>query len=124
LSFNGCELRHKGDPGALLASGSPWLDKGREVEALLVRTSLDAQASATLPLLLPEVLLMHDLVPSGLLKDLANRCRVQIDLGQELPTGYREVTLTGTVAGNAAVSFWLQLGAACCDGKLGASFTT
>lgn len=84
------------------------------VEALLLSSSPVGNAPSMLVLLVHERLLLKGLVPSGHMQEVARRCQVHIDVAdeQECPPQWRQVTLLGTVATNAAAAYWLQVGAA------------
>eukprot|EP00448_Togula_jolla_P034235 CAMPEP_0170632150 /NCGR_PEP_ID=MMETSP0224-20130122/35130_1 /TAXON_ID=285029 /ORGANISM="Togula jolla, Strain CCCM 725" /LENGTH=92 /DNA_ID=CAMNT_0010960755 /DNA_START=1 /DNA_END=279 /DNA_ORIENTATION=+ len=72
-------------------------------------TALQASGinSAALTLLLP-MNLVNVLVSNGLMAEIAQRSGAKIDLGNEGPSGMRQVTLSGTMVANALASLYLQ----------------
>merc|ERR1719442_285016 len=57
--------------------------------------------SAQLTLLLPQPLVQNVLVPRGIMAEIAQRSGAKIDLGNEGPVGMRQVSLSGSIIGNA-----------------------
>lgn len=90
------------DPAALFAAGP-------KVEALLASNTRCPQATTQMFLLLPDALIHEKLVPSGHIQHIAQRCQVQIDLGETLQSS-RQVKLTGSLLGTAAAAYWIQVG--------------
>merc|ERR1719296_264804 len=64
--------------------------------------------NAQLTLLLPQALIQNILIPRGIMAEIAQRSGAQIDLGAESPAGMRQVTLSGSMVGNAMASLFLQ----------------
>merc|ERR1719343_766804 len=64
--------------------------------------------SAQLTLLLPQPLVQNILVPRGIMAEIAQRSGAKIDLGSEGPVGMRQVSLSGSIIGNALASLFLQ----------------
>merc|ERR1712151_731530 len=64
--------------------------------------------NAQLTLLIPQQLLQNILIPRGIMAEIAQRSGAQIDLGTESPAGMRQVTLSGSMVGNALASLFLQ----------------
>merc|ERR1712079_272293 len=64
--------------------------------------------SAQLTLLLPQKLVQNILVPRGFMAEVAHKSGSKIDLGNEGPSGMRQITLTGTMVANALASLFLQ----------------
>merc|ERR1719277_2617902 len=64
--------------------------------------------NASLTLLIPQALVQNILVPRGFMAEIAQRSGAQIDLGSESPAGMRQVTLSGSMVGNALASLFLQ----------------
>merc|ERR1740129_412301 len=64
--------------------------------------------NASLTLLIPQALVHNILVPRGFMAEIAQRSGAQIDLGSESPAGMRQVTLSGSMVGNALASLFLQ----------------
>jgi len=73
-----------------------------------LQSSLVAGSSSQLHLLLPNRLLQQALVPQGHLAEIANKCQIRIDLGQEVQPDLRQVTLCGGVAANSVAAYFLQ----------------
>lgn len=64
--------------------------------------------SSQLSLVMPASLIQQSLVPRGHIADVAQRCCVRVDLGEEVPPSGRVVSLTGTAASNAFAAYLLQ----------------
>lgn len=75
---------------------------------MALQSSMLSQHQAQLSLLLPVDLLQQALIPHGHLGEIAQKCRIQIDLGTELPQSMQQVSLSGTVAANAMAAYFLQ----------------
>ncbi|CAE8672298.1 unnamed protein product, partial [Polarella glacialis] len=73
-----------------------------------LQSSMMGQCNSQLHLLLPNALLQQALIPNGQLGEIANKCSIRIDLGQEVQPNLRQVTLSGGVAANAMASYFLQ----------------
>merc|ERR1719263_1620337 len=73
-----------------------------------LHNSMLSQHQAQLALLLPVDLLQQSLIPQGHLADIAQKCRITIDLGAEVSPSMRQVSLTGTVAANTMAAYFLQ----------------
>merc|ERR1719296_473192 len=56
----------------------------------------------------PQALIQNILIPRGIMAEIAQRSGAQIDLGAESPAGMRQVTLSGSMVGNAMASLFLQ----------------
>ncbi|OLP91072.1 Peptidyl-prolyl cis-trans isomerase D [Symbiodinium microadriaticum] len=67
-----------------------------------------AGSTSQLHLLLPTSLLQESLIPKGQLTEIAQRCQVRIELGQEVPPDLRQVTLRGGLAANSVAAYFLQ----------------
>merc|ERR1712110_895789 len=76
--------------------------------AALQESCFASGSNAQLMLLLPSDLLQQALVPGGHLGDIAKKCQVRIDLGEELANRHKRVTVTGSVAANAMAAYFLQ----------------
>jgi len=70
--------------------------------------SMIAGSSSQLHLLLPSSLLQESLIPKGQLAEIAQKCQVRIELGQDVPPDLRQVTLRGGLAANAVAAYFLQ----------------
>lgn len=101
------EMRQRAFSAEAAAAAAP------QVEAMLLGSSMMGNTRSRLEILISSRLLLQSLVPSGHLQDVAKRCQVHIEIADELesPPGTRCVVLVGTVAGNAAAAYWLQVGA-------------
>merc|ERR1712176_943382 len=64
--------------------------------------------NASLTILVPQDLVQNILVPRGFMAEIAQRTSCQIDLGTENPPGMRQVTVKGSMTGNALASLFLQ----------------
>merc|ERR1719263_1528977 len=64
--------------------------------------------NAQLTLLVPVNLVQNILIPRGFMAEIAQRSGSQIDLGNEGPSGMRQVSLSGTMMANALASLYLQ----------------
>merc|ERR1712039_698380 len=73
-------------------------------------TALQASGinNASLTILVPQALVQNILVPRGFMAEIAQRTGCQIDLGTESPPGMRQVTVAGSMTGNALASLFLQ----------------
>eukprot|EP00441_Pelagodinium_beii_P031622 CAMPEP_0197640738 /NCGR_PEP_ID=MMETSP1338-20131121/14919_1 /TAXON_ID=43686 ORGANISM="Pelagodinium beii, Strain RCC1491" /NCGR_SAMPLE_ID=MMETSP1338 /ASSEMBLY_ACC=CAM_ASM_000754 /LENGTH=668 /DNA_ID=CAMNT_0043213609 /DNA_START=16 /DNA_END=2018 /DNA_ORIENTATION=+ len=60
-----------------------------------LQSSVMAGTSSQLTVLLSERLVQQALIPSGQLTEIANRCQIRIDLGNEVQPDLRQVTLVG-----------------------------
>merc|ERR1719160_2395491 len=64
--------------------------------------------NAKLTVLVPVGLVQNILIPRGFMSEIAQRSGCQIDLGNEGPSGMRQVKLKGTMIANALASLYLQ----------------
>merc|ERR1719159_1255551 len=64
--------------------------------------------NAKLTILVPVNLVQNILIPRGFMAEIAQRSGCQIDLGNEGPSGMRQVTLTGQMLQNAMAPLHLQ----------------
>merc|ERR1712060_652441 len=73
-------------------------------------SALDASGinNAQLTLLIPNNLIQNILIPRGFMTEVAQKSGAKIDLGCESPPGMRQVTLSGSMVGNALASLFLQ----------------
>jgi len=85
-------------------------------------TSASSQASSQLQLLMPSELLQKSLIPNGHLAEIAQKCRIQLDLGADVAPNQRQVCLSGTIAANAMAAYFLQERSMQYGGMSGTSF--
>merc|ERR1712060_290894 len=64
--------------------------------------------NAQLTLLLPANLVQNILIPRGFMAEVAQKSGAKIDIGCENPPGMLQVTLSGSMVGNALASVFLQ----------------
>merc|ERR1719162_681933 len=64
--------------------------------------------NAKLTILVPVGLVQNILIPRGFMSEIAQRSGAQIDLGNEGPSGMRQVNLNGTMIANSLASLYLQ----------------
>eukprot|EP00929_Paragymnodinium_shiwhaense_P016305 TRINITY_DN12457_c0_g2_i1.p1 TRINITY_DN12457_c0_g2~~TRINITY_DN12457_c0_g2_i1.p1 ORF type:complete len:717 (+),score=195.28 TRINITY_DN12457_c0_g2_i1:110-2260(+) len=100
--------------------GGAWGDN--MFRSALQESAFCAGSNAKLALLLPLDLLQKALIPLGYLSEIAEKCQIRIDLGPEVmclqeakgQVVMRQVSMTGSVAGNALAAYFLQERAAQC----------
>lgn len=73
-----------------------------------VNTELWPSPCVKLPMLLPAAAIKHIFLPRCHFVEIAQRCSVQIDLGEVLPGGMQVVMLTGPMVGNALATMQIQ----------------
>lgn len=81
---------------------------GNEAMFRMALQSGMGQFHAQLMLLLPADAVRQALVPRGHLQEIAQRCQIRMDLGQEIPPNLLQVNLSGTVAANSMAAYFLQ----------------
>ncbi|CAJ1358226.1 unnamed protein product, partial [Effrenium voratum] len=95
-----------------LGLGMPSLDSfGGMGNEFMFRAALQsgmiAGSQSQLHLLLPSSLLHQTLIPKGHLAEIAQKCQVHLELGQEV-SSLQQVTLRGGIAANAVAAYFLQ----------------
>ncbi|CAJ1438923.1 unnamed protein product, partial [Effrenium voratum] len=98
--------------GMGLGLGMPSLDSfGGMGNEFMFRAALQsgmiAGSQSQLHLLLPSSLLHQTLIPKGHLAEIAQKCQVHLELGQEV-SSLQQVTLRGGIAANAVAAYFLQ----------------
>lgn len=73
-----------------------------------LQNSMTAGMNSQHHVLLSNSVLQQHLIPKGYLSEIANRCQITIDLGQEVQPNLRQVTFCGGVAANAVAVYFLQ----------------
>merc|ERR1739848_983871 len=77
-------------------------------QAALQQLTLVGHANSQLSLVMPASLIQQSLVPQGHLADIAKKCSIRIDLGEEVKPSMRAINFTGTAASNAMAAYLLQ----------------
>merc|ERR1719329_1452074 len=95
-------------PGGIGGSMGMGMGRGMGLDGALQQMTTVGLPSSQLSLVMPASLITQSLVPRGHLADIAQRCSVRVDLGEEVAPGGRVVCLTGTAASNAFAAYLLQ----------------
>merc|ERR550532_590202 len=91
-----------------MGMGHPMMGGSGNERAFMQALQASGINNAQLTLLIPQALVQNILVPRGIMAEIAQRSGAQIDLGSESPAGMRQVTLSGSMVGNALASLFLQ----------------
>merc|ERR1711924_438886 len=73
-----------------------------------LQNSMTAGMSSQHHVLVPNNVLQQALIPKGYLSEIANRCQIRIELGQDVQPNLRQLTFCGGVAANAVAVYFLQ----------------
>lgn len=90
-----------------LGAGLETLGGSDSIFRQAMEKGMIAASVSPMHILLPKSALQQALLPKGHLTDIAKKCQVQIDLGQEL-ADLRQVTIKGGLAANAYAAYLLQ----------------
>lgn len=74
----------------------------------LQQLTMVGPSNSQMSFVMPASLIHQSLVPQGHLADIAQKCSVRIDLGEEVKPSMLVINFTGTVASNAMAAYLLQ----------------
>merc|ERR1711920_99865 len=93
-----------------MAAGMPPMADGAGPSEAMFKAALKSVGGgqSQMLLLLSAELLQKALIHFGHLAEIAEKCQVRIDLGAELPPGFRQVSFSGSAVANAMAAYFIQ----------------